>query len=96
MIDAVLLQSCKQGMNIPEGNTHFDGVLTQKILAVKSFMLGAGVSETMLGDDLSVSVIVLGVTDLWNLSSGEIKFSPVFYLLVNQLSSRSLPKAGER
>lgn len=85
MTDAELLIECKKGLNIPALNTAFDGVLTQKLLAVKSFMKHAGVTESMLLDDLAVSAIVLGVTDIWNLEGGEIKFSPVFYTLLSQL-----------
>lgn len=85
MTDAELLIECKKGLNIPVTSTAFDGVLTQKLLAVKSFMKGAGVSDTMLADNLSVGAIVMGVTDFWNIEGGEIKFSPVFYTLLSQL-----------
>lgn len=91
MTSAELLIECKRGLNIPEDTTAFDGALTQKILAVTSYMTGAGVSETMLADNLAVGVIVMGVTDLWSLSGGDIKFSAAFHLLVTQLAVRSLP-----
>lgn len=84
-----LLIECKKGLSLPNDSTDFDGVILQKIMAVKSFMTGAGVSSVVMNDDLSVGVIVLGVTDLWNLTGGETKFSPVFFVLLNQLSSRS-------
>jgi hypothetical protein len=91
MTNIELLIECKKGLNIPTAATNFDGTLTQKILAVKSYMQGAGVSNVMLEDDLAVGVIVMGVTDLWNLEGGEIKFSPVFNTLLTQLAVRSLP-----
>lgn len=90
MTDAELLTECKKGLNIQVESTDFDGVLTQKLFAVKSFMLGAGVSSTMLEDDLAVGAIVMGVTDLWNMEGGEIKFSPVFYSFVSQLAIAGL------
>jgi len=86
MTDAELLIECKKGLNIPVTGTGFDGVLTQKLLAVKSFMKGAGVSDEMMDDDLAVGVIVIGVTDLWSLQGGEVKFSPAFYTLLSQLA----------
>ena len=91
MSDAELLEQCKIGLNMPVTSTVFDGVLSQKLLAVKSFMKGAGVSDNMLDDPASVGAIVVGVTDIWNLTGGDIKFSPVFAMLVTQLAGRSLP-----
>ena len=90
MTDAELLIECKKGLNIPVSATGFDGVLTQKLLAVKSFLSGAGVSLEMLDTDQAVGTIVIGVTDLWNLQGGEIKFSPAFYTLLTQLAIGSL------
>lgn len=95
MNDDDLLRACKQGLNIPESSTAFDAVLNQKIQAVKSFMVGGGVSEPMLADPAAVGAIVVGVTDIWNLSGGRIRFSHVFYTLTNQLAARSLVKKGE-
>ena len=89
MTDAELLIECKKGLNIQVESTAFDGVLTQKLLAVKSFMTGAGVSSEMMADDLAVGAIVMGVADLWNMESGEIKFSPVFLSSVTQLAAKS-------
>lgn len=90
MTDAELLIECKKGLGIPTASTAHDLVLTQKLLAVKSFVIGAGVSATMLLTDLATAVIVMGVTDIWNLQSGEIKFSPVFISLLSQLTAASL------
>ena len=84
------LAECKKGLNIPVTTTDFDGTLNQKLLAVKSYMSGAGVSDTMMEDALAVAVVVLGVTDLWNIKSGEVEFSPAFGMLVEQLAVRSL------
>ncbi|MBC2722028.1 phage gp6-like head-tail connector protein [Desulfosporosinus sp.] len=86
MTDAELLIECKIGLNIQPDSTAFDGVLTQKLLAVKSFMKRAGVVDEMLIDDLAVGVMVMGVTDLWNSEGGGIKFSPAFHMLLSQLA----------
>jgi len=89
-----LLEACKSGLNIPLSSTAFDAVLTQKLLAVKGYMKGAGVSDEMLSSDLAIGVIVMGVCDIWNINSGETKFSPVFHTLLTQLMVSSLPKEG--
>lgn len=89
-----LLESCKIGLDIPVTSTAFDGILSQKLLAVKGYMKGAGVSDIVMASDLAVGVIVLGVADLWNLNSGEVKFSPAFHTLLTQLAISSLPKEG--
>jgi hypothetical protein len=81
-----LLVECKKGLNIPIESNAFDGTLMQKIKAVTMFMTNAGVSSENLGNDLAIGAIVLGVSDLWELKTGEVKFSPVFYIIVNQLA----------
>ncbi|GAA0313778.1 hypothetical protein GCM10008967_00330 [Bacillus carboniphilus] len=87
MTDAELLVECKKGLDITQETTAFDGVLNQKLLAVKSYMLGAGVSEsTISSNPLAVGVIVMGVGDLWGTSGGETKFSPAFHTLLTQLT----------
>lgn len=86
MAEVDYLAECKKGLNIPVESSAFDGTLNQKLLAVKMFMKNAGVSDENMANDLAVGVIVMGVTDLWELKSGEIKFSPVFFTLVNQLA----------
>lgn len=86
MTDAELLIECKKGLNIPIESTALDPTLNQKLLAVKMFMKSAGVTDEKLVNELGVGTIVMGVTDLWELKSGEVKFSPVFFTLVNQLA----------
>ena len=90
MTDEELLIECKKGLNMPTASTGFDGVLSQKLLAVKAFLKGAGVSDELLDSSLSVCVIVMGVTDLWNIQGGGINFSPAFYTLLSQLAIGSL------
>ena len=90
MTNTELLIECKKGLNIPVASTAFDSILNQKLLAVKGYMQGAGVSDALLESDLAVAVIVLAVGDLWNVKSGEIKFSPVFNTLLGQLAISSI------
>lgn len=84
MTNTELISECKKGLDIQEATTEFDGVILQKILAVKSFMTWAGVSSSMLEDDLAVGVIVMGVTDMWNTEGGGVKVSPAFATLLSQ------------
>jgi hypothetical protein len=86
MTDTELVIECKIGMGISLENTVFDSLLKQKILAVKSFMKGAGVSDSKMDDDLAVGVIVMAVNDLWENQSGEVKFSQAMLTLLNQLT----------
>lgn len=89
MTDSELLIECKKGIGAPITGTNLDGPLTQKLITAKAFMKGAGVTEEIMNEDLAVGTIVMGVTDLWNLKSGEIKFSPLFYTLLGQLVAKS-------
>jgi hypothetical protein len=86
-----LLTAVKSGLSV--SGSYNDTVLTQKMLAVTGYMTNAGVSETNLYSDLGVACICIGVTDLWNLTGGEIQFSPAFGMLVEQLVVVSLPDA---
>lgn len=83
-----LLTAVKAGLSI--NGTYNDIVLTQKLLAVTNYMTNAGVDSTNLYSDLGIACICVGVTDLWNLTGGEIKFSPAFGMLVEQLAVISL------
>lgn len=89
MTDAELLDACKTGLNISQSTTALDGILNQKLKAVKSYMKSAGVSDTTLENDLAVGVIVMGVGDIWELKGGESKFSAAFHSLLTQLTYTS-------
>lgn len=56
---------------------------------VKSYMIGAGVSESIVNSDMSAGVISRGVIDLWNYGSSGGKLSEYFYQRVIQLSLKS-------
>ena len=59
-----------------------DGQITDKIEAVKAMIdLPPAIVDTALGN----SLIVVGVTDIWNLNSGEIKFSAAFNIIWQKL-----------
>jgi len=92
MADAELLAKVKTGLSI--SGTQNDAVLTQKMLAVTNFITNAGVNDEQLSSDLGVACICVGVSDLWELTAGDIKFSPVFGKLVEQLAIKSLPETS--
>ncbi len=89
MNDADLLTKVKTGLSV-DGALD-DNNLTIKMLAAKQYILNAGVSEAQLNTDLGIATLTIGVNDLWNLLSGEVKFSPAFNMLVTQLQAVSLP-----
>lgn len=90
MTDAELLVQVKAG--IGHSGAFHDGVILPKAKAVVGYMSKAGVNIENLYSDTGIACICIGVTDIWNISSGEIKFSPVFEMMLNQLAIASLPE----
>ncbi|MGJ9381803.1 hypothetical protein [Salipaludibacillus sp. CF4.18] len=86
MNDEILVGECKKGLGYSVKTTAIDGVIKQKLMAVKGYMLGAGVPEEKIYSDLAVGIIVMGVADLWELKSGEVKFSSAFHTMLSQLA----------
>lgn len=90
MTDAELLEKVKAGLSV--GGSYNDGHLMIKTLAVKGYMLNAGISLEQLESSLGIVTLTIGVMDIWNLSSGEVAFSPAFTMcLMPQLMAVSLP-----
>lgn len=95
MTTSELLIEVKKGLNLPADSTAFDGVLAQKILAVKGYLTNAGVSSTQQDTDAGVGLIVMGAIDLWTLQGGEAKLSPAFHNILTQLACASLAEETE-
>lgn len=90
MTDQELLEKVKQGLSV--GGTFNDNTLKIKTLAVKQYILNAGVTQEQLETELGIATLTVGVMDLWNLSSGEVKFSYAFDMcLMPQLKVVSIP-----
>ena len=88
--DETLLAKVKIGLSA--GGPFTDGTLSIKTIAVKQYMLGAGVTQEVIETELGIATLTIGVTDLWNLASGEIKFSYAFDMcLMPQLKAKSMP-----
>jgi len=77
------LAAVKTGMGIR--TTAHDTLITQKMNAVYGAMQNAGVTDVLIDSDEGIGVLCVGVTDLWSLTPGEIKFSPAFSMLLEQL-----------
>lgn len=84
MTEAELLTKVKTGLGI--SGTYQDDKLKIHIQNVKDFMKSAGVADDVIESEASVGCILVGVNDLWNYSSGGVKFSDFFNQRVIQLS----------
>ena len=87
MTDAEILAKVKAGLSV--GGTYNDTQLQIKTIAVKEDMLGAGISQTILETDLGIACLTIGVSDIWNLTSGDVKFSTAYDRLVFKLQMMS-------
>lgn len=91
MTDAEILTKVKSGLSV--GGTYNDAQLQIKAMAVKGYMLNAGVTQSQIETDLGIATLTIGVSDLWNLTSGDVKFSDAFTIyLLPQLMAVSLPE----
>ena len=71
------------GMN---GSDYQDETLLLYIGEVVEFMVDAGVQQEVAESAAAVGCIAIGVNDLWNYSSGGVRFSEYFKKRVVQLS----------
>ncbi|KUP24998.1 hypothetical protein [Paenibacillus sp. DMB5] len=89
MTNDELLEEVKAGLT--DVGTHNNATLMPKVLAAKAYMLNAGVSLAQLESDLGIATLTIGVSDLWNINSGEVAFSPAFTdMLLPQLMAVSI------
>lgn len=85
MTEAELLSKIKNGLGIT--GDYQDETLKIYIDDVKAFMKDAGVPASNIDSSAAVGCIVRGVADLWNYSSGTVKFSDYFIQRVIQLAT---------
>lgn len=87
-----LLLKVKEGLGL--GGDYQNPTLLPKVLAAKEYMLNAGVTPEQLESDLGIATLTIGANDLWNLTSGDVKFSEAFNLiLLPQLMAKSIPSS---
>ena len=68
------------------GSDYQDETLSLYIGEVLEFMIDAGVQQAVAESEAAVGCIAVGVNDLWNYSSGGVRFSDYFQSRVVQLS----------
>lgn len=90
MTDAEILEKVKVGLNADD-STDNDSNLLIKVIGVKQYMLNSGVSEEQVETSLGITALTIGVNDVWDLTSGALKFSTIFNSLLTQLAIKSLP-----
>lgn len=88
MTDQQLLAEVKKGLSVGSSN---DDMLLIKVTAVKEYMLNYGITQENIETQLGIATLTVGVSDLWNITAGEIKFSPAFNMMLTQLQAKSLP-----
>lgn len=84
MADLVLIEKIKVRLGIT-GDYHND-LLSAYADDVINYLRSGGVPSDILADERSIGVISRGVSDLWNLGSGDGRFSEVFFQRATQLS----------
>lgn len=89
MTDAEMLDMVKTGLGL--SGPDLDASISIKLLAVKQYILNAGVTIQNLESDLGIATLTVGVNDLWDTTSGEVKFSEAFDILMGQLKVVSIP-----
>ncbi|EHI98039.1 hypothetical protein CDLVIII_1340 [Clostridium sp. DL-VIII] len=89
MDDQEILDKVKQGLSVDGNDT--DETLKVKIMAVKQYMMNAGIAQTTIETELGIAALTIGVNDIWQLSPGEIKFSFAFEMcFIPQLQAISI------
>lgn len=91
MDNSELLEKVKQGLNADD-NTDNDSNLLIKVLGVKQYMLNGGISEDQLETEEGITALTIGVNDVWDLTSGALKFSVLFNSILTQLAIKNLPE----
>lgn len=87
MTDAELTSKVKIMMFGSDQGNWRDDMINGYIAEVKEYMLDAGVPDAVLHSEKALGCIVMGVNDLWNYTSGGVKFSQYFDRRVTQLAS---------
>lgn len=84
--ELTLLAKVKKGLGLSE-STGTDGTVDQKIKTIVAY---AEFEEAELTNDLVIGCIVVGVTDIWELGAGAIKFSEAFHMLLEKYRASKL------
>ncbi|WP_066499915.1 hypothetical protein [Abyssisolibacter fermentans] len=80
-----LIDDVKISLGITTDDTDIMKSIDLKIKAVQVYLTNAGATEASINTELGTSCIVIGVNDMLNQKAGEMKFSPAFKILANQV-----------
>jgi len=80
-----LLDEVKNNIGITVSDSDIDSNISNKIAAVKGYLIDGGAVITDSPSDLAVACISIGVNDLLNSNAGETKFSPAFDMIAKQI-----------
>lgn len=83
----MLLDDVKIALGSNDDDTATNIMINSKITAVREL---ADLPDSVMDTELGNALIVIGVTDIWNLQAGEIKFSPAYDIIWNKLYNKSL------
>ena len=92
MADEELLTKIKTMLGIT--GDYNDEALKLYIDETRFFMRSAGVAQSVVDSSAAVGVIMRGVSDLWDTSSGGVTFSDYFIKRVIQLAAENPTEAG--
>lgn len=79
-----------KALSIDFPSEELKSIIRLKIKSVENYMKNAGINDMNIESDLGKTCIIIGVTDIWNLNAGEIKFSPAFGIIMEQLKVISI------
>lgn len=86
MTVAEMVEAVKNGTDW-EGTNYNDTQINEYVNEVVFFAKSAGVPETVILSQAAVGLVRRGVLDLWNYSSGDVKFSEYFKQRLVQLAA---------
>lgn len=84
-MDEELIKSVMSDLGIMSEDEEVVRSISQKVKAVKRYLINGGAKIEGSYDDEVISCISIGVNDLLNNKSGETKFSPAFNMLAMQI-----------
>lgn len=90
MTDTEILEKVKIGLTADDSDDN-DSNLLIKTIGVKQYMLNSGISQAQIETELGITTLTIGVNDVWDLTSGALKFSGLFNIFLTQLAIKSLP-----
>ena len=89
LTNSELLEKVKIGLKADDSDYN-DPDLLIKTIGVKQYILNSGVSIEQLETELGIATLTMGISDIWDLTPGELKFSAIFNIFLIQLANKSM------